>query len=187
MVGSQPSQHQDATLSPERASIKHESSTSSNAPYPQEEYIQASNSQSHSHDLEKAETSHSLGNSNLNRRISRVESLRRGSIPGRFSHPLSHVKTSEANVVDFDGADDPYRPLNWPFRKKCITTLLYGLTTFGSTWASAVYAPAVEQIRTEFDVGREVGLLGVTLLLLGFGFGEYIRWEMEWKEKGRRG
>lgn len=175
MVDSQLSQHQDATHSPERASIKHESSISSNTPHPQEEYTQPSNSQSHSHDLEKAETSHSIDNSNLNRRISRVESLRRrGSIPGRFSHPLSHVKTSEANIVDFDGADDPYRPLNWPFRKKCITTLLYGLTTFGSTWSSAVYAPAVEQIRREFDVGREVGLLGITLLLLGFGFGEYI-------------
>jgi hypothetical protein len=34
-------------------------------------------------------------------------------------------------IVDFEGLDDPYRPLNWGFRKKAITTVLYGLTTMG--------------------------------------------------------
>jgi hypothetical protein len=28
--------------------------------------------------------------------------------------------------VDFDGPDDPYHPMNWPFRKKVVTTALYG-------------------------------------------------------------
>jgi len=61
------------------------------------------------------------------RRISRSQSLaRRSTLRGRFSHPLSHVKTSDAEIVDFDGPDDPYRPQNWPFRKKLVTTLLYG-------------------------------------------------------------
>lgn len=62
-------------------------------------------------------------------RVTRTQSLtRRGTSRGRFTHPLSHVKTSEAEIVDFDGLDDPYRPLNWPFRKKVITTMLYGLS-----------------------------------------------------------
>lgn len=55
-----------------------------------------------------------------------------------FTHPLSHVKTIAEDLVGFDGADDPYRPINWPFRKKVITTMLYGFTTMGSTWASSV-------------------------------------------------
>jgi len=84
-------------------------------------------------DLEKQDTeTQSMRESPLNvvatsRRVTRSQSLtRRNTSRGRFSHPLSHVKTSEAEIVDFDGLDDPYRPLNWPFRKKVITTMLYG-------------------------------------------------------------
>lgn len=108
-------------------------------------------------------------------RLTRTQSLtRRGTTRGRFTHPLAHVKTSEAEIVDFDGDDDPYRPLNWPFRKKLVTTMLYGLTTMGSTWASSVYAPAVTQISNDYNVGTEVSLLGLSFLLLGFGLGPLI-------------
>ena len=95
-------------------------------------------------DLEKAETVEDLENgtsSGTHRttstgRISRIQSLQRKRTT--FDHPLSHVKTNADVVVDFDGPDDPYRPINWPFRKKVATTALYGFTTMGSTWASSV-------------------------------------------------
>jgi hypothetical protein len=35
--------------------------------------------------------------------------------------------------------------------------------------ASSVYAPAITQISDQFGVGQEVGTLGVTFLLMGFG------------------
>lgn len=76
--------------------------------------------------------------------------------------------------MDFDGVDDPYLPLNWPFRKKVITTILYGLTTMGTTWSTAIYAPAVDPIASQFHVGTEVSLLGVTFLMLGLGLGPMI-------------
>jgi hypothetical protein len=84
-------------------------------------------------DLEKQDTqTQSIRDTPLNittssRRVTRIQSLtRRNTSRGRFSHPLSHVKTTESVIVDFDGPDDPYRPLNWPFRKKVVTTMLYG-------------------------------------------------------------
>lgn len=43
------------------------------------------------------------------------------------------------NVVDFDGPDDPYRPINWPMWKKVVVTILYSLCTMGTTWASTMY------------------------------------------------
>ncbi|PSS23314.1 hypothetical protein M430DRAFT_136118 [Amorphotheca resinae ATCC 22711] len=133
-------------------------------------------------DLEKQDTaSQSLYNAPLNitpstrQRVTRTQSLTRPNTNrGRFTHPLSHVKTTEAEIVDFDGPDDPYRPINWPFRKKVVTTLLYGLTTMGSTWASSVYSPAVNQISSQYHVGTEVSLLGLTFLLLGFGLGPLL-------------
>jgi hypothetical protein len=62
--------------------------------------------------------------------ISRIRSREPGQT-AKFTHPLSHTKTTEDVIVDFEGLDDPYRPLNWGFRKKAFTTVLYGLTTMG--------------------------------------------------------
>ena len=45
-------------------------------------------------------------------------------------------------LVDFDGDDDPYRPLNWPMRKKVVVTFLYSLCTMGTTWASTMSVTA---------------------------------------------
>ncbi len=133
-------------------------------------------------DLEKQETAREepqnailSEHSAARTRVTRTQSLtRRATYRGRFTHPLGHVKTTEAEIVDFDGDDDPYRPINWPFRKKLVTTLLYGLTTMGSTWASSVYSPAIKQISEEYGVGEEVGLLGLSFLLMGFGLGPLV-------------
>lgn len=57
--------------------------------------------------------------------------------------------------MDFDGEDDPYRPINWPFRKKLVTTLLYGLTTMGATWASSVYRYVFLGSCLDFGNGEE--------------------------------
>nr|POF04883.1 efflux pump bik6 [Quercus suber] len=103
-----------------------------------------------------------------------------------FSHPLIHQKTTEDVVVTFDGDDDPYRPLNWSFRKKAITTILYGLTTMTATFASSVFSPAVSQVAREFHVGNEVGTLGIALLLFGFGLGPLL-WAPLSEVYGRRG
>ncbi|TAQ87243.1 hypothetical protein B7494_g4436 [Chlorociboria aeruginascens] len=133
---------------------------------------------SNARDLEKQDTqpdTANRSNASLREGPSHPQSLtRRTANRGRFSHPLSHVKTTEAEIVDFDGDSDPYRPVNWPFRKKLVTTLLYGLTTMGSTWASSIYSPAVDQISEQFHVGIEVSLLGLTFFLLGFGLGPLI-------------
>lgn len=127
-----------------------------------------------SRDLEKQDTAHSVAASGAQARVTRTQSLTRRSTKGRFTHPLSHVKTSDANIVDFDGPDDPYRPMNWPFRKKFITTILYGLTTMGSTWNSAIFSPATSDVAKHFHVGNEVAVLATTFLLLGFGLGPLL-------------
>jgi MFS family permease len=87
---------------------------------------------------------------------------------------LTHTPTAADVIVDFDGPDDPYNPMNWTHRKKVITTVLYGLTTMGSTWASSVYSPAINQVSSDFNVGTEVSTLGISLLLFGFGVGPLI-------------
>lgn len=91
-----------------------------------------------------------------------------------FSHPLAHEATKEDVLVDFEDTDDPYRPINWPLKKKAITTLLYGLVTMSATWASSSYSAGTSQIEQHFHVGREVATLGTTLYLFGFGIGPLL-------------
>ncbi|KAF2675771.1 major facilitator superfamily transporter multidrug resistance [Lentithecium fluviatile CBS 122367] len=76
--------------------------------------------------------------------------------------------------VEFDGPNDAYNPQNWSFSRKTLNTFLYGLTTLGSTWASAAYSPANEIVAHDFQVSNEVAVLGTSVLLLGFGFGPLV-------------
>lgn len=115
-----------------------------------------------------------IGSAGLERANTTLSTIRsRRPIPP-FSHPLTHEKTLQDVIVDFDGPDDPYRPMNWTFKKKVWTTALYGFTTMGATFASSVYSPAVNQISDDYHVGVEVSTLGISLLLFGFGIGPLI-------------
>ncbi|KAF4632822.1 hypothetical protein G7Y89_g5303 [Cudoniella acicularis] len=78
------------------------------------------------------------------------------------------------NVVDFDGLDDPQRPLNWPMGKKVLNTVLYSFCTMGSTWASTIYASGIPQVQSQFQVSAEIGVLGVSLFLFGNAFGPLL-------------
>ncbi|KAK0611848.1 major facilitator superfamily domain-containing protein [Immersiella caudata] len=115
--------------------------------------------------------------------LSRIRS--RPSNVDRFTHPLSHVRTTKEDLVDFDGPDDPYRPMNWPMHKKVVTTGLYGFVTMGATWASAAYAPGTAQIAVEFRVSETVSILGTSLFLIGFGIGPLL-WAPLSEVYGRR-
>src|SRR5271170_632855 len=129
-------------------------------------------------DEKREPPNHTSTGISLRRTISRRETIlsRIRSRPpiGNFSHPLSHKQTTVEELVDFDGPDDPYRPLNWTLKKKVYTTVLYGFTTMGSTWASSVFSPGIGQIAEQFNVSTEVATLGLALLLLGFGVGPLL-------------
>ncbi|GJC90388.1 efflux pump bik6 [Colletotrichum liriopes] len=77
-------------------------------------------------------------------------------------------------IVDFDGPADPLSPRNWSNRKKAIHTLLYGLTTMGSTFSSAIYSTSIQQVAQELHVGPDVSNLGTSMLLMGFGLGPLV-------------
>jgi hypothetical protein len=89
--------------------------------------------------------------------VSRIRSREPGQT-AKFSHPLSHTRTSPDVIVDFEGPDDPYRPLNWGFKKKAVTTVLYGLTTMGRSAISGNVKmrgnTLIFGINCRFDVGE---------------------------------
>lgn len=113
-----------------------------------------------------------------------VSRIRSRPVPN-FAHPLTRVQTTKDVLVDFDGPDDVYRPLNWPTHKKVVTTMLYGLVTMTATWASSSYSAGTKQIAAAFEVSEEVATLGTTLFLFGFGIGPLL-WAPLSEVYGRR-
>lgn len=118
-------------------------------------------------------------------RGSTLSRIRSGTRKQSFTHPLGDIKTGSDVIVDFEGKDDPYRPMNWPVDKKIYTTLLYGFITMSATWASAAYSAGTEQVMAEFGVSYTVAVLGTSLFLLGFGIGPLI-WAPLSEVYGRR-
>ncbi|KOS21962.1 putative MFS-type transporter [Escovopsis weberi] len=140
---------------------------------------QRSRSRSRSASRSIARTASGAGSftSGVARTISRRETIisRIRSRPVyQFTHPLAHVPTSADQIVDFEGPDDPYHPLNWPLHKKVLTTGLYGLVTMSATYASSSYSAGTAQIADDFHVGTQVATLGTSLFLAGFGLGPLL-------------
>lgn len=95
-------------------------------------------------------------------------------VPQRLSYPVPKQATGAEVLIDFDGKDDPYRPMNWPFKKKVITTVLYGFTTCWVTFASAIYTAGVGQIAEEFHVSMATSTTGISMVVFGFGLGPLL-------------
>ncbi|RFU74918.1 fluconazole resistance [Trichoderma arundinaceum] len=115
-----------------------------------------------------------MGGSLTQPRLEAIISRIRSCPVVEFSHPLASLPTAEICLVDFDGNEDPYRPINWPTHKKVLTTILYGLVTMSATWASSSYSAGIEQVAKEFHVSTQVATLGTTLYLCGFGIGPLL-------------
>ncbi|KEF63114.1 uncharacterized protein A1O9_01090 [Exophiala aquamarina CBS 119918] len=91
------------------------------------------------------------------------------------SVPVHDVPQQARNdLVEFEGADDPENPRNWPARKKWAITASMGGMTFVVTFSSSVYAVAISPVAKEYGISEVVSTLGVSLFLLGFVFGPIL-------------
>ncbi|KAI1136729.1 MFS general substrate transporter [Hypoxylon sp. FL0543] len=99
-----------------------------------------------------------------------------------FPPPLPN---QEDYVVEFDGPDDPYHAQNWSLKKKLLTAAMLGYTTMTSAFASSIFSAATPYVAKEFNVSSEVGILGVSLFVVGFATGPTF-WAPLSELKGRR-
>lgn len=76
--------------------------------------------------------------------------------------------------VDFGGPADPRHPHNWPIRRKVVIAGTLGFTTLTVAWGSAIFSSAVPFICEEFHIGEVVGVLTISLYVLGFASGPII-------------
>lgn len=66
---------------------------------------------------------------------------------------------------------DPRNPMNFPEWKKWFITLTVALATLAVAFVSSAYSGAVAQVLVQFHSSEEVGILGISLFVLGFAVG----------------
>ncbi|KAK6005294.1 hypothetical protein QM012_008073 [Aureobasidium pullulans] len=91
----------------------------------------------------------------------------------------------EEYVVEFDGPNDPMHAQNWPFKKKLPVAASLGFVTLTAAFGSSIFSAATGSVALEYGVSREVGILGISLYVLGFATGP-ILWAPMSELYGRR-
>lgn len=80
----------------------------------------------------------------------------------------------EEYVVEFDGAEDPLHPQNWPMNKKLGIGAILAFDALAATMGSSIFSAAIGPVSREFGVIQEVGTLGTSLFVFGYAFGPLI-------------
>jgi hypothetical protein len=84
-----------------------------------------------------------------------------------------HGTKESPYIVDFL-PNDPRNPLEFPTRKKWFFTILQAVATLAVTLASTAYTGGLPDVLASFHVSEEIGLLGVSLFVLGFAIGPLL-------------
>jgi len=80
-----------------------------------------------------------------------------------------------ANIVWWDGPDDPHNPLNFSKTLKIVTITVVSAITFVTPLASSMFAPGVPQLMEEFNsTSVELGSFVVSVYVLGFAVGPLL-------------
>ncbi|KAK3170969.1 hypothetical protein OEA41_003053 [Lepraria neglecta] len=95
------------------------------------------------------------------------------------------LPAKEDYVVEFDGPDDPLHPQNWTMRKKIFLAVILGYTTLTAAFASSIFSAATAAVAEQFGVSTEVGILGLSLYVLGFATGPLL-WAPLSELRGRK-
>lgn len=89
-----------------------------------------------------------------------------------------HSKATQDVVIlhakDWASKDDPANPRNYSLRRRVYSTIAYTSLAFVSTFAASLYAPAIEDIRKEFNVSEEISILPLSMYNIGMAFGPLI-------------
>lgn len=88
---------------------------------------------------------------------------------------VSEEKAKDPNIVDWDGPDDPEKPVNWKPSKKWSIVASLSFLTLVSPLASSMFAPAVPDVLEEFQItGIYLEAFVVSVYILGYATGPIV-------------
>ena len=88
---------------------------------------------------------------------------------------LQSTNTTDPNVVDWDGPEDPRNPMNWTGKAKIINCSTIIFLTLLTPLASSMFAPGVPDVLREFhETSVTLAAFVVSVYLLGFAVGPLL-------------
>lgn len=79
--------------------------------------------------------------------------------------------TNQSAIVEFDKDGDDGNPREWPSRIKALQVLQIFIVALICPMASSIFAPAQDQISSDFQTSKQAVLAGQTCFMLGLGTG----------------
>jgi hypothetical protein len=81
-------------------------------------------------------------------------------------------KPADPNLVEWDGADDPANPKNWPMKRRWRTTVLVSLFAFIASVSSSMVSPALGKVGEDLHIQKQLEVeMALSIFVLGFGVG----------------
>lgn len=78
----------------------------------------------------------------------------------------------DTNLVDWNGLDDPEKPLNWNLKRKWTNLALIAVLTLLTPFGSSMFAPGVPQMMEEFrSTNVDLASFVVSIYVLGYALG----------------
>ena len=114
----------------------------------------------------KSQQSHTIGATLRSRTTTRQSKKPLPNFGGGKPFPPM-LPEQEDYVVEFDGPNDPYHAQNWPMKKKLPVAIVLGYVTLTAAFGSSIFSAAIGSVAEHFGVSQEVGILGVSLYVLG--------------------
>lgn len=98
--------------------------------------------------------------------VTQVEDPEKGTSPEVLVTSASPEK--DANLVDWDGPDDPEKPLNWSKKRKWTNMMLIAALTLLTPFASSMFAPGIPQMMEGFhSSSATLASFAVSIYVLG--------------------
>jgi DHA1 family multidrug resistance protein-like MFS transporter len=94
--------------------------------------------------------------------------------PSPSAFQVEAKNESPQRIVDWNGADDPEMPRNWPIWVKAIVMTDVMLLNFTFYVASAIFTPSIPYIEDSFGATTAEGTLGLSLFVIAYGIGPLI-------------
>jgi len=100
--------------------------------------------------------------------------LEEADIPekGKPAKDALELHNGDSNMVSWDGAADPERPINWSKKRKWLNIFSIAFLTFLTPLTSSIVAPALGLVMKTFhSTDKTLGSFVVSIYLVGFAIG----------------
>jgi multidrug resistance protein len=92
-----------------------------------------------------------------------------------YTRSIPPEDTQDANIVDWDGPDDPENPMNWSSLLRWTHIMLVSAVNFLTGLASSMFAPGVPALMKEFhSTNSSLASFVVTIFVLGLAMGPIL-------------